>query len=583
MKGVGDGMVAGAFTLSWCFARYAAVMGARAIFGLLLVLLGLLVGPVPAAAQTARVGVPVSTCIARAVPGDRAAAMLAAPSRFDCDSEQRALGSGDYWVVARDLPAAAGYEPRVVRSASLWQERLTLWVAYADGRLVRQVMDDRAATRALQLGAMFELPIPVRGVRATALLWHVEGAANMRGVVGAPRIATPQESAASNLLLGSLYAAFGGLCLALLVYNLALWTVLRHDFQLAYCAMLVALGGYAVSTSGALGWWTGIANTDRIRVNYLLLAMAAIAAVGFARRFFEIRVFRGWLGRIGVLACVLLGIAAAAFALLAPLRLWWTDRLYTGAFLLLMGYAVAVLVRAWRMRANHLWVFALAWAAPIAFAGLRLASELRLIGPSFLLDNSTLMAMTVEALLSSVAISYRIRLLLSERDAALAGETAALALADSDPLTGLLNRRAFLREAIGSSGRRLLVLADIDHFKLVNDTLGHDGGDDVLRRFGRALADAAPAGALVARVGGEEFAVLVPDTYVLLPDVLLAAIRAARMPFDLRVTASLGSSTGVVATEADWSRLYRDADAALYAAKNAGRDRARHAVATLAA
>jgi diguanylate cyclase (GGDEF)-like protein len=545
--------------------------------------LALLAWSAPAVAQTAKVGVPVRTCLARVVPGDTAARVLAAPDRLDCATPPGEFGEGDYWVAARDLPAAAGLAPRTVRSGSLWQRGMTLWVAYADGRLIGRRVDDRAAREVLQLGAMFELPIPVRGVRATALLWRVEGAANVRGIVAAPHVATPEQGVASNLLFGSLYAAFGGLCLALLVYNFALWRVLRHDFQLAYCAMLVALAGYAVTSSGVLSWWIDIANTDRIRLNYVLLALAGIAAVVFARRFFEDRVFGRWLDRLGLAACAALAATSGGFALFAPRAALLFDRAYSGAFLLLMAYAGAVLWRAWRVRANHLWLFALAWAAPIVFAGLRLAGELRLIGITFWLDNSTLMAMAAEALLSSVAISYRLRLLLVERDAAIAGETAAKALADSDPLTGLLNRRSFLREAIGSTERRTLVLADIDHFKLVNDTLGHDGGDEVLRRFARALAEAAPPGALVARVGGEEFAVLAPATFTLLPEVLIAAVRAARMPFDLQVTASLGSETGVVATESDWSRLYRNADEALYAAKRAGRDRIRHAPAALAA
>ena len=63
---------------------------------------------VPAAAQNARVGVPVSTCVARVLPHDTAATMLASPARFDCDAEQRTLGAGDFWVAARGLPPQAG-------------------------------------------------------------------------------------------------------------------------------------------------------------------------------------------------------------------------------------------------------------------------------------------------------------------------------------------------------------------------------------------------------------------------------------------------------------------------------------------
>src|SRR3546814_18642857 len=93
--------------------------------------------------------------------------------------------------------------------------------------------------------------------------------------------------------------------------------------------------------------------------------------------------------------------------------------------------------------------------------------------------------MAIEAMLSSVAIAYRIRLLSRERDTAIRQEVAARALADTDPLTGLLNRRAFLSEAIGRAGAQTLLLADLDHFKPVNATIGQDAGEEVLCRSAR--------------------------------------------------------------------------------------------------
>jgi diguanylate cyclase (GGDEF)-like protein len=120
------------------------------------------------------------------------------------------------------------------------------------------------------------------------------------------------------------------------------------------------------------------------------------------------------------------------------------------------------------------------------------------------------------------------------------------------------------------------MLTDIDHFKRVNETLGHDGGDEVLRVFARVLRQAAP-GALIARMGGEEFAILSPADRAVTPDAILAKLRSARMPFDLTVTASIGACTGPLATESDWKAMYRRADRALFDAKQAGRDRARFA------
>lgn len=540
----------------------------------------------PAVAKDAFAGEALATCVAPVRAGDDPRGMMRAGKRFDCVTPQLRFGPGDFWVRADTLPARAGLEPRVLRSWSLWQRGATLFFRYADGSVVRRVVDDVGAARSIALGAVFEQSVPVRGSALTQVLWHVRGAANIRGIVSNARVATVAESVERNLLLAALHGAFGGLCLALLVYNLSLWSVLRHRFQLAYCGMVSALAVYAFSSSGAMAWlWPELGNIARLRVNYLSLALGGIMALRFARYFFEPRVFnRATLAATGVVSGYL-ALAAAAMVLLAPWQARALDLAYSLGFVALTLLAAVILVRAWRERSNYLWVFGIAWAAPFLLAAFRTMSSLHLIASSAWLDQSTLVAMTVEALVSSVAISYRIRLLSLERDAARAQELAARMLADTDPLTDLLNRRSFLREALaaGARGPQLLVLADVDHFKRVNDTLGHDLGDEVLRRIAEALRGAAPAAALVARVGGEEFAVLAPADTPDLPDTILRAVRAARMPFDLTITVSVGAHAGALASEGDWAAMYRVADQALYAAKTAGRDRARVATLSLAA
>ena len=371
-----------------------------------------------------------------------------------------------------------------------------------------------------------------------------------------------------------------GLCLALLVYNLALWGALRHRFQLAYCGMLLSLLVYAMTSSGALAWaWPDILNNDRLRINYAALGMAAISAMLFARSFFEPRVFAGWLAKTSNVICALMLTSIAVFSLLAPWQIGVLDKLYAFAFIAQMAIVVPILWRGWRTRSKYLWMFALAWTAPFILAGIRVASALHLVGWNFWLDNSTIVTMSVEALLSSLAIAYRIRLLSLERDEAREQEIAARLLADTDPLTGLLNRRAFLRNAIGREGDQMLLLADIDHFKRVNETIGHDGGDEVLRVFARTLRASVPPEALVARIGGEEFAIITPVAHAIEPEDILTRLRAGRMPYDLSVTASIGTCTGPLTKETDWKALYRCADRALYEAKSAGRDRVRGAAA----
>lgn len=554
--------------------QYWLRMMAIALFGALV----LLVLPSPAIAQARLAGRALSVCVKRVMPGDRPAAMFARRSTFDCTTPQVALGRGDFWVLASKLPPQANAAaPFAVRNIALWQQKNTLYGRYADGRIASHVVSTREVARHLQLGAIVEHRLPGRSVPLTELLWRIDGAENIRGILVGPRIASIEESIGANLFMASVYAAFGGLCLALLVHNLALWSVLKHNFQIAYCVMIATLLIYAISSSGALDWFVpSMPDVDRLRINYLALGCSANAALWFARTYFEPRVFsRPLIIASGAVSAALIG-SALLFALLAPWHIGTLHRVFSFSFLGIVGIVPPVLWRAWRMQSNFLWVFAISWAAPILFAAIRTANSLNLIEWNFWVDNSTILAMSTEALLSSLAITYRIRLLSRERDEARVQELAARALADLDPLTGLLNRRSFLARTIGRTGEHVLMIADLDHFKLVNDTIGHDGGDEVLRVFARALRASLPPDALIARIGGEEFAIVTPAGREVDPERILARLRSERMPFDLTVTASIGASRGALMTEIDWKTLYRRADRALFSAKAEGRDRARH-------
>ncbi|WP_254602657.1 GGDEF domain-containing protein [Sphingomonas bacterium] len=549
----------------------------------LAVALALLPCSAPAAAQAGLVGTPISVCVKRVAANDRALALLTDPRGFDCVTDQRRFGPGDFWVVSRPFVTDSRWPARI-RVVSTWQRSATLWARYADGAVRMLPGDGRATTRRLQLGAIVEYKLPSRAVPVTRLLWHVLDAANARGLVLAPHSASPAESAMSNMLLAGLYGCFVGLCLSLFIYNLALFAALRHRFQLAYCVMVASLLVYALSSSGALAWLApNITNNDRVRISYLSLAVSAVAALAFARAFFEPRVFAGALGRAADAVTALLIGSAVLFAVLEPWHARLLGQLCADSFAALMLIAPAALWRAWRQRSNYLWLFGLAWAVPIALATLRVAGTLGLTGWSFWMDNSTLLAMALEAVTSALAIAYRVHLLSRERDEAREQEMAARLLADTDPLTGLLNRRAFLAQAIGREGDQCLLILDVDHFKRVNETIGHDGGDEVLRVIARSLRAAAPPGALVARFGGEEFVTVCSADAAPLSMLLLERLRTQRMPYDMTVTSSIGSCTGPLMRETDWKRLYREADRALFAAKAAGRDRARDATQLTAA
>ena len=156
--------------------------------------------------------------------------------------------------------------------------------------------------------------------------------------------------------------------------------------------------------------------------------------------------------------------------------------------------------------------------------------------------------------------------------------------ARSDPLTGLLNRRGlegqfdFAIALARRSGRPLsLLTVDVDHFKRVNDTHGHGAGDQVLQGLARTLQQRLRRSDVAARIGGEEFVALLPDTGLkeaqATADALRLAVAAQEYPQVGHITISLGVSALRGGDEDGASALLQRADAALYQAKGEGRNR----------
>jgi diguanylate cyclase (GGDEF)-like protein len=153
-----------------------------------------------------------------------------------------------------------------------------------------------------------------------------------------------------------------------------------------------------------------------------------------------------------------------------------------------------------------------------------------------------------------------------------------------DPLTGVLNRRAFFEQGQTLMARAnrhgfnvALIMLDLDQFKLVNDRYGHDAGDRLLRSVAQCCTAVTRRGDLCARLGGEEFVLLLEDTDP--ADATGVAERVRQMISTLKrgesedaVTASFGVSMLVGAIKT-LDELLHDADRLLYVAKNTGRNR----------
>lgn len=157
--------------------------------------------------------------------------------------------------------------------------------------------------------------------------------------------------------------------------------------------------------------------------------------------------------------------------------------------------------------------------------------------------------------------------------------------AQTDTLTGLRNRRALdatMRRLIAGGTPFGLMHLDLDFFKLVNDTLGHAAGDHVLRCAARVLTEETRTADTVARVGGDEFVILLPDLAdpARLLQVANRIIGKLGQPIDYigqlcRISGSIGMTISTAYAAPDAARMIADADRALYASKHAGRGVAR--------
>jgi diguanylate cyclase (GGDEF)-like protein len=198
-----------------------------------------------------------------------------------------------------------------------------------------------------------------------------------------------------------------------------------------------------------------------------------------------------------------------------------------------------------------------------------------------ILSSAWISVLSLEAFLMTIATAF-ILLAMSKERTELRHKTAAMI----DPLTGLLNRRAFLADAEALLQQQIardrpiaVLLIDLDHFKSINDRFGHAVGDKVLQIFANTARASLRQTDLVGRLGGEEFTVLLADASMdnayLVADRLRKAFAAAAAVADgepLHATASVGVSV-IVDPRQDLTKLITLADQALYLAKARGRNR----------
>ena len=397
-----------------------------------------------------------------------------------------------------------------------------------------------------------------------------------------------------------LQGVLGGLGLCLLVYSLWRWATLRESLSLKYALLISGSLLFSMFQFGigaqylwrdalwferhAAGLFSLMALTGSFLFIEHVLARAPLGTAG--RRFVSQRFSR--LMKAGALGSVLLAVVYALDII---------DTRAISIIVSVMGPVPALLglpgalARA-RKRDPVGWSFLLAWAVYALATAVLIALINGKLPVNFWTLHSFEFGATIDMLLYMYVLSQGTKAVHTAARHATRERDAMRSLAHSDPLTGLTNRRGLTTELkaalVRSSPQHLvaLYLLDLDGFKPVNDQYGHDVGDELLVAVARRLQAAVRGGDVVARLGGDEFVIMSrgltqPAQADALAHKLLESINA---PFQLgphtcHVSMTVGYALAPL-DGTDAAALLKQADAAMYAGKQAGKSCARRGVAS---
>ncbi len=306
-----------------------------------------------------------------------------------------------------------------------------------------------------------------------------------------------------------------------------------------------------------------------------------LLVAGFALRWQAARAFAG---RTTPAPVIVAPVAALLLVAAVPYALLLHGLVYAAVNLFLTGLALAAAAEFWRVRCDGLPSrLALVGAYALIAASFAIRVVQGVAGADDfapgLQDDPMLTAHLIMGLLHTTAAGAFALSLAYERGAAELRRAAS-----HDALTGLLNRGAFEQEVqrrLAESPPRPFAVAffDIDHFKSINDRFGHAAGDEALRVCAGILRHNLRSGDAVARIGGEEFAVVLLDADLagacevadrIRNEIAAASVRSGRHAFSMTVSAGVSHSGE---GPRDYDSLMRRADGGLYRAKAAGRDR----------
>ena len=505
----------------------------------------------------------------------------APPPQFDCTGKPEGYQKGSLWLRMdlASLGASPGGTALLIRNSRF--DRVEVSFTYADGRTVRQDLRSGAFGAYWRAGGQIEFDAPVRDspLRFAVIRFDRLTSAGLLRM----RLMSRNEASMQAVALSTSVAAALTLLLVGALYNLSLAISVRRSFPKCQAAWAGCMFLWGViwsqlhlfilpKTAGAVSAQicTGLGG--------LAVTLAAFAAVTAVEAPEPPRLARR----------LTLGVASLVALLGIPLALMRSGPVEILAetigivILITLTGVTFCLYWGWRHHSVGARTFVGAWSIPVAalIATQYIDVDTMLWGGgSQLVVLSSAAWQTLWLNLTASRTHARLRL---ERDKALTAEAQAHELARRDPLTSLRNRRGFidavtpmLEQAHTQRHPIALLLIDVDTFKRINDTHGHDAGDMVLTTIARRIDRWEGRMCKVARLGGEEFALMADGLEGFALARFAESVRLAIAQCDHKEIGTVTVSIGVAQAgpQTDFRDLYQQADEALYRAKRQGRNR----------
>lgn len=387
---------------------------------------------------------------------------------------------------------------------------------------------------------------------------------------------TPAQAEQGRAWAHYSYGFLYGFLIALMAYNGMLFVGLKDRIYLYYAGYLMAMIGMNMAYTGhGLSWfWPGQLALQRYAIPGLIVLFGSSGLL-FASRLLALAKFSPAAHRaLSLFSLAAMAVFAVCVGLGSHRGVAVLDFVFAVVFNVLM-LLFGMLAVAQRQASGRYFLWAVSFG--ILGAGVTTLTVLGWIGFSTVTFRALEIGVSLEATLLALALAAQMR---EHKQASVLAKHQA----SRDPLTGVYNRRAFLDRAHAlwstavRNGRPLsVIMLDLDHFKRINDTHGHAVGDQALVHSAQLLSDACRSGDVLARWGGEEFVLLLPETELAKASAFAERLRQqfVNNPIIvdlglLAVTASLGVQQR--ADHGSLDELIKDADKALYQAKHRGRN-----------